>query len=115
MWVNLLICVKYMNTKKNTLTREHLARAIKRDSGLPINRGLQIVDQVFDALVEELAASGAAKIRSFGTFSIKRKNARVGRNPKSLVEAIIPERIVARFKVAPTLKKRINDTVHLIT
>jgi integration host factor subunit alpha len=104
-----------MSTKKSTLTREHLARAIKRDTGLPINRSLDIVDQVFDSLVEELADSSTAKIRLFGTFSTKRKNARIGRNPKSLVEAIIPERIVVKFKVAPTLKKRINSNIHLIS
>lgn len=104
-----------MSPKKSTLTREHLARAIKRDTGLPINRSLDIVDQVFDSLVGELADNGTAKLRLFGTFSTKRKNARVGRNPKSLVEAIIPERIVVKFKVAPTLKKRINNNIHLIS
>ncbi|MDF3047956.1 MAG: ihfA [Candidatus Midichloriaceae bacterium] len=104
-----------MGVKKNTLTREHLARAIKRETGLPINRALEIVDDVFESLVDELCDNGVAKLRLFGTFSTKKKNARIGRNPKSLVEAIIPERIVVKFKVAPTLKKRINTNIHLIS
>ncbi len=104
-----------MNIKKNTLTREHLARAIKRDTGMPINKSLDIVDQVFDSLISELSDNGVVKLRLFGTFSTKHKNARIGRNPKSLVEAIIPERKVVKFKVAPTLKKRVNSNIHLIS
>ncbi len=103
-----------MSMKKNTLTREHLARAIKRDTGMPINRALDIVDQVFQSLVGALTDKKTVKIRLFGSFTTKRKNSRIGRNPKSLVEAVIPERTVVKFKVAPTLKKRINSNIHLI-
>lgn len=101
--------------KKNTVTREHLARAIKRETGLPINKALDLVDQVFTSMTEYLIAGEAVKIRLFGSFSTKHKNARVGRNPKSLKEALIPERTVVKFKVAPTLKKRINTNIHLIS
>jgi integration host factor subunit alpha len=104
-----------MMTKKNTLTREHLARAIKRDTGMPINKALDVVDQVFDSLISALSENNLIKLRLFGTFSTKRKNARIGRNPKSLVEAVIPERKVVKFKVAPTLKKRVNSNIHLIS
>ncbi|MCE2993244.1 MAG: HU family DNA-binding protein [Alphaproteobacteria bacterium] len=100
--------------KKNTITREHLARAIKRETGLPINRSLELVDQVFTSMSSSLVDGEDVKIRLFGSFSTKRKNARVGRNPKNLKEALIPERTVVKFKVAPTLKKRINTNIHLI-
>lgn len=103
-----------MNFKKNTLTREHLARAIKRNTGLPINRALAIVDQIFDNLIKALLDDKTVKIRLFGTFNTKHKTSRIGRNPKSLVEAIIPERKVVKFKVAPTLKKMVNSNIHLI-
>ena len=109
-----MIYSKKMVIKKNTLTREHLARAIKRNTGLPINKALAIVDQTFECLVSSLSDNETIKIRMFGTFTTKRKNSRVGRNPKSLIEAVIPERIVVKFKVAPTLKKMINSNIHLI-
>lgn len=103
-----------MTTKKNTVTREQLARAIKRDVNMPINQALRLVDQVFDELTNAIIDGSEIKIRLFGSFTTKQKNPRVGRNPKSLVEALIPARRVVKFKVAPTLKKRINSNIHLI-
>ncbi len=103
-----------MTTKKNTVTREQLARAIKRDVNMPINQALRLVDQVFDELTNAIIDGSEIKIRLFGSFSTKQKNPRIGRNPKSLVEALIPARRVVKFKVAPTLKKRINSNIHLI-
>ena len=103
-----------MSDKKNTITRECLARAIKRETGLPINKSLEIIDQLFKSMISSLKKGESSKIRLFGSFSTKRKNARIGRNPRSLVEAVIPERTVVKFKVAPTLKKRINSNIHYV-
>jgi integration host factor subunit alpha len=98
----------------STITRESLARAVKRDTGLPINKALELIDKLFRTLSDSLQKGEEAKIRMFGSFSIKHKNARIGRNPKNLVEAVIPERNVVKFKVAPTLKKRINSNIKYI-
>lgn len=101
--------------KKNTITREYLARSIKRETGLAINKASEIVDDIFDGLLDAIKKGDSVKIRMFGSFTTKRKNARVGRNPKNLQEAVIPERTVVKFKVAPTLKKRINGNIkHII-
>lgn len=104
-----------MTTKKNTVTREQLARAIKRDTAMPINKALDLVDRVFDELISAIVSGQEVKIRMFGSFNTKQKNERIGRNPKSLVEALIPARKVVKFRVAPTLKKRINSNIHLIS
>ena len=99
-------------SKKNTITREHLARAIKKETGLPINKSSDLVDKFFDKIILNLKDRSKIKLRLFGVFSIKHKKQRIGRNPKNLEAAIIPERDVVKFKVAPTLKKKINDNIH---
>lgn len=100
---------------KSTITREHLAKAVKREMGIPINKALVIIDNMFSLIGNSLENGSAVKLRLFGSFDTKRKNARIGRNPKNLVEAVIPERTVVKFKVAPTLKKRINSNIESIS
>jgi integration host factor subunit alpha len=101
--------------KQNTVTRESIARAIKRDTGVAINQAGDIVDQVLDIFTTAICNGESLKIRLFGSFSIKKKNARIGRNPKTMEEAKIPARVIVKFKVAPTLKKRINSNINMIT
>ncbi len=100
--------------KKETVTRESLARAIKRDTGLGINHASEIVDKFIDSICSALTSGDQVKIRLFGLFYSKKKNKRIGRNPKTMKEALIPERNVVKFKVAPTLKKRINSNISQI-
>ncbi len=97
--------------KKNTVTRETLARAIKRETGITVNKASTMVDQAIEIMAEAIKVDKTIKIRLFGTFSTKSKNARIGRNPKTMIEATIPARKVVKFKVAPTLKKRINGNI----
>lgn len=97
--------------KKNTITRESLAKAIKRETGIPSNRSSKIVDQLVAIMVKTIHGDGEIKIRKFGTFKTRFKHARLGRNPKTLIAASIPERRVIKFKIAPTLKKRINSNI----
>jgi integration host factor subunit alpha len=101
--------------QKNTITREHLARAVKRSTGLNISKSSTIVDQIIELLSAAVASDKQIKIRLFGSFSTKQKSARVGRNPKTMAVADIPARKVVKFKVAPTLKKRINDNISSIS
>ncbi len=103
-----------MSKKNNTVTKEHLARAIKQSSGLPIAHAQTLVADIFNLIRENLQKGNPVKLRMFGTFSTKRKNKRVGRNPKNMVEAEIPARTVVKFKVAPTLKKKINDNIECV-
>lgn len=100
--------------RKNTITREALAKAIKRDTGIPSNRSSKIVDQLVDIMTDAIQENFEIKIRRFGSFQTKQKSERLGRNPKTMVQAKIPARKVIKFKVAPTLKKRINSNIHQI-
>ena len=98
--------------KKNTVTRESLARAVKRATGLTVNKSSELVDQLIDTMVAAIKEDVTVKIRLLGTFSTKCKSARIGRNPKTMVEAKIPARKVVRFRIAPTLKKKINSNIN---
>jgi integration host factor subunit alpha len=100
--------------KKNTLTRESLAKAIKRETGIPSNKSSKIVDQLVNIMILAINDDKEVKIRKFGSFKTRKKNERIGRNPKTMVHAKIPARRVIKFKVAPTLKKRINSNIHQI-
>jgi integration host factor subunit alpha len=99
--------------QQSTVTREHLARAVKRKTGVGAVRSSQIVDKIIRILAQSMCSKKDIKIRLFGTFAVKRKNARVGRNPKTLAEAAIAARNVVKFSVAPTLKKKVNYNIKL--
>ena len=100
--------------QQNTITREHLARSIRRYTSLNINKASEIVDGIIDSLLAAIIEDKQIKIRLFGFFLTKQKNERIGRNPKTMIETVIPARKVVKFKVAPTLKKRINDNIENI-
>lgn len=106
--------MKPLYTNKITITRDHLAKSIKQGTGLQINRASKIIDGIINCISEGLAEGKEVKIRLFGSFYTKTKNARMGRNPKTMAAAEISAREVIKFKVAPKLKKRINDNIHLI-
>lgn len=95
-------------SKSSTITRDHLARLIKKETGLGVAKGAEIVDDFFDIIANFIIADEPVKLRKFGTFSIKIKKPRLARNPKTLEEVMIPERKVVRFKIAPSFKQKLN-------
>ena len=68
-----------------------------------------MVDNFFESLISELTKQNKVKISSFGTFDVISKNERIGRNPKTKVEAKIAARKVVRFKASDIIKKKINN------
>jgi integration host factor subunit alpha len=64
----------------------------------------EVVEKVFDAMKETLAAGDGLKISGFGKFDVRKKNARRGRNPKTEEGLIIPARTVVTFKASQVLK-----------
>ena len=93
---------------KNNLTRKDLANKIFRKIGFSKNMSLNIVDNFFNELVNSLIKNNKVKISSFGTFSVLNKRERIGRNPKTKIEAKITSRKVVKFKPSIILKKKIN-------
>lgn len=96
---------------EKTITRAHLSNAVYREMGLSLNDSTQLVDAFFDEVVEVLAKDEPVKLSSFGTFNLRYKKARVGRNPKTGVEVMISPRTVISFNPSNLLKKRVNDNL----
>ena len=92
-----------------TLTRADLAEAVFKKVGLPRNESAEIVELVLREIVSSLERGDQVKLSSFGSFVVREKGERIGRNPKTGVEVPIAPRVVLVFKPSPIMKKRIND------
>ena len=92
---------------ENTLTRMDLSEAVFREVGLSRNESAQLVESVLKHMSDALASGESVKISSFGTFSIRDKNARIGRNPKTGDEVPISPRRVLTFRPSHLMKDRV--------
>lgn len=92
----------------NTVTRADVAEAIYEEIGLSRKDSSDILDMVLDEIVRELVKGNDVKLSSFGTFSLRHKKARVGRNPKTGVSAEITPRRVISFKPSQIMRRTIN-------
>ena len=90
-----------------TLTRMDLSEAVFREVGLSRNESAQLVESVLDYMSDALVAGEQVKISSFGTFSVRDKTARVGRNPKTGEEVPINPRRVLTFRPSHLMKERV--------
>lgn len=92
-----------------TLTRMDLTEAVFREVGLSRNESATLVDSVLQHVSDALVAGEQVKISSFGTFSVRDKNARVGRNPKTGEEVPISPRRVLTFRPSHLMKERVAE------
>jgi len=93
---------------KKNFTRESLSYKIYQNLGFSKNFSSNIIDNFFDFVSEELIKSNKIKITSFGSFEILNKKERIGRNPKTKIDAKISARKIIKFKASEILKKKIN-------
>ena len=91
---------------KKTWTRNDLMEAISESVGLPLNEASDIIENIFEFILNELENGEDVKISSFGTFSVKHKNKRIGRNPKTGIEVSINARNVVSFHSSNVLKSK---------
>jgi len=94
---------------KKNLTRAEIAQAVFEDLGLSFRESEKLVDSLFKEIMQTLTFGESVKLSSFGTFSVKTKKARVGRNPKTGVEYPIKTRRTIRFTPSVTLKKSVQN------
>ena len=94
-----------------TLTRSDLAEAVYREVGLSRNESAELVEAVLKHMSDALVAGEQVKISSFGTFSVREKAARVGRNPKTGEEIPISARRVVTFRPGQKLRARVEAYV----
>ena len=93
-----------------TVTRADLTEAVYQEVGLSHNESAQLVESVLEEIASSLAQGESVKLSSFGTFSLRDKAQRIGRNPKTGEEVPILPRRVLVFRASHVLKDRINRT-----
>jgi integration host factor subunit alpha len=94
----------------NTVTRAHLAERIYTQVGLSRNESADLLESVLERLSLSLESGESVKISGFGTFSVRQKGRRIGRNPKTGVEVPILPRRVLVFRPSQVLKAHVNGT-----
>ncbi len=92
----------------NTLTRSEIAQAVHLEIGLSRNESSKLVEDVLEKMTECFVKGEHVKLSSFGTFSVRSKKERIGRNPKTGIEARISPRRVLSFHPSISLRKRVN-------
>ncbi len=92
-----------------TITRADLSEAVYQEVGLSRNESSDLVESVLDEICNALVREEMVKISSFGSFSVRQKGQRIGRNPKTGEEVPILPRRVLVFRASHVLKNRIND------
>ena len=91
-----------------TVTRTDLSEAVYQKVGLSRAESARLVEQVLGEIGDSLVAGKAVKLSGFGTFIVRNKGERVGRNPKTGVEVPIKQRRVMLFKPSNLLKAHMN-------
>ena len=93
---------------EKTTTRSTLSEAVFKNVGLSRNESSSLVDSVFSEILSSLIMGSDVKISSFGTFIVRKKKERVGRNPKTGEEVPITARSVVTFRASNVLKSKVN-------
>lgn len=91
-----------------TLTRADLSNSVYREIGLSLSESTDLVDAVIEEVSKALEQGDMVKLSSFGTFKLRRKKQRIGRNPKTGVEVPISPRTVLSFNASNILKNKVN-------
>ena len=91
-----------------TVTRADLADKVYETVGLSRVESADLVDDVVALMADGIVEDGVLKLSSFGTFTVRQKRARVGRNPKTGVEVTITPRKVISYKTSHVLKDKMN-------
>jgi integration host factor subunit alpha len=93
---------------ENTITRAQLAEAVYSEVGLSRNDSAQLVDMILDEISQAFIKDEMVKLSSFGSFQVRSKGKRIGRNPKTGEEVPILPRRVLVFRASHVLKDKIN-------
>ena len=93
------------------MTKADLVREISIETGIVRKDVAIVVDSLLNAIREKMKGGNHIEIRHFGTFKLKVRSSRVGRNPKTSVKVQVPERVVPAFKFSRQFKKAVLDSV----
>jgi integration host factor subunit alpha len=109
--ISVKVTVKYLEegvTVAGTITRAQLTEAVYQEVGLSRNESSELVESLLSEVSAALVRGEMVKFSSFGSFSVRDKNERIGRNPKTGEEVPIVSRRVITFRASQVLKSAIN-------
>ena len=95
-----------------TVTRAQLGEAVYHEVGLSRNESADLVESVLDEISDALVRGETVKISSFGSFSVREKGQRIGRNPKTGEAVALSGKYVPHFKPGKDLRERVNASRH---
>ena len=90
------------------MMKKDIIDIVSRKTGLNRGHTRAVVECVLDIFMESLAGEGRIEIRNFGVFRVKRTPRRMGRNPVTREEAVVPARNIVQFKAGRTMKEMVN-------
>lgn len=99
---------------KKTVTRESLAENISESFQMKFGEAYKCVDDIINCISDALLDHKNVKISMLGSWKVKHKKARIGRNPKTLKEHEISERDVIQFRLSPAMRKKLNESTGII-
>lgn len=91
-----------------TLTRAGVIEAISKELNLPRQQTIHFLESAIETIINSIAEESELKIASFGSFKVRQKSKRIGRNPKTGKEAVITPRQVLLFKPSLYLRKKVH-------
>ena len=94
----------------NNITRDDIAEFINKEFGLTKKDCNDLVNDIIEEIIEGLNEHKIVKIHNFGTFKLKRKNARLGRNPRTKEDVMIAPRNVIAFLPSKHILKKLNES-----
>jgi len=100
-----------MTISRNNTHKKNIINNILKKIGIPLKYSSRLVDDITSILIENIITTNLFKIKNFGTFTLKKKNKRIGRNPKNKISHEILERNVVTFRSSDMLKRRVNSFV----
>ena len=99
-----------MQQTRNNLTKHNIAETITKKIGLSVSYNKEVVNDLVNLIVKNLNKINILKVTNFGTFHLKKKNKRIGRNPKNNKTHEISERNLISFNCSEEFKKKINSS-----
>ena len=97
-------------TNNSTLTKADLIEEVLRITELPRKESEEVVETVFDSIIQALQSGDKIEIRGFGSFRTRERRGRIGRNPKTGAKVEVPAKKIPFFKPSKELKDFVNSS-----
>lgn len=98
-----------MKNDKPVLTKAELVDRVAKSSELPRKQAEEVVNVFLESIVSSLQGGDKVELRGFGSFRLRQRNSRIGRNPRTGEKVAVPPKMIPYFKPGKELKELINQ------